>query len=58
MESCNTKSSLDLPLESLSLQPFLQSLHKEQWQEVRLGDSPIQIIDGDRGKNYPKHNDF
>ena len=58
MESCNTKSSLDLPLESLSLQSFLQSLHKEQWQEVRLGDSPIQIIDGDRGKNYPKHNDF
>ena len=38
MESCNTKSSLDLPLESLSLQPFLQSLHKEQWQEVRLGE--------------------
>ena len=38
MESCNTESSLDLPLESLSLQPFLQSLHKEQWQEVRLGE--------------------
>ncbi|WP_104746638.1 restriction endonuclease subunit S [Helicobacter bilis] len=36
--SCNTKSSLDLPLESLSLQSFLQSLHKEQWQEVRLGE--------------------
>ena len=36
--SCNTESSLDLPLESLSLQPFLQSLHKEQWQEVRLGE--------------------
>ena len=38
MKSCNTESSLDLPLESLSLQPFLQSLHKEQWQEVRLGE--------------------
>ena len=38
MESCNTESSLDLPLESLPLQPFLQSLHKEQWQEVRLGE--------------------
>ncbi|MDY5822653.1 MAG: restriction endonuclease subunit S [Helicobacter sp.] len=25
-------------MESLSLQPFLQSLHKEQWQEVRLGE--------------------
>ena len=38
MEYCNTESSLDLPLESLSLQLFLQSLHKEQWQEVRLGE--------------------
>ena len=45
MESCNTKSSLDLPLESLSLQPFLQSLHKEQWQEVRLGEV-AEIIGG------------
>lgn len=38
MESCNTESSSDLPLESPSLQPFLQSLHKEQWQKVRLGE--------------------
>ncbi|CAM3314266.1 restriction endonuclease subunit S [Helicobacter labetoulli] len=38
METCHTESSLDSPLESLSLQPFLQSLHKEQWQEVRLGE--------------------
>ena len=45
MESCNTESSLDLPLESLSLQPFLQSLHKEQWQEVRLGEV-AEIIGG------------
>ena len=45
MESCNTKSSLDLPLESLSLQSFLQSLHKEQWQEVRLGEV-AEIVNG------------
>ena len=25
-------------MESLPLQPFLQSLHKEQWQEARLGE--------------------
>ena len=49
MESCNTESSLDLPLESLSLQPFLQSLHKEQWQEVRLGDITSIIGDGLHG---------
>ena len=49
MESCNTESSLDLPLESLSLQSFLQSLHKEQWQEVRLGDITSIIGDGLHG---------
>ena len=49
MKSCNTESSLDLPLESLSLQPFLQSLHKEQWQEVRLGDITFIIGDGLHG---------
>lgn len=27
------------------------------WQEVKLGDV-CSIIDGDRGKNYPKENDF
>ena len=32
-------------LESLSLQSFLQSLHKEQWQEVRLGEV-AEIIGG------------
>ena len=41
----NTESSLDLPLETLFLQPFLQSLHKEQWQEVRLGEV-AEIIGG------------
>jgi type I restriction enzyme S subunit len=28
------------------------------WQKVRLGDAPIEIIDGDRGKNYPAQSDF
>lgn len=32
---------------------------KEEWQEVYFGDKNfISIIDGDRGKNYPKENDF
>ena len=51
MESCNTKSSLDLPLESLYLQPFLQSLHKEQWQEVRLEEVAKQIVSGGTPKS-------
>lgn len=28
------------------------------WQELPLGHAPLQIIDGDRGKAYPKHGDF
>ncbi|WP_104746986.1 restriction endonuclease subunit S [Helicobacter bilis] len=55
MESCNTKSSLDLPLESLSLQPFLQSLHKEQWQEVRLGEVAEIISGGTPKTSIPEY---
>ena len=29
-----------------------------QWQEIPLGQAPVKIIDGDRGKAYPKHGDF
>jgi len=29
-----------------------------EWQVVSLADAPVQIIDGDRGKNYPKQSDF
>ena len=41
---------------------YLQSVFVkggEGWEEKRLGDkSLLQIIDGDRGKNYPKKSDF
>ena len=37
---------------------FFETLHKEQWKEVRLGEAPLQIIDGDRGKNYPKQKEL
>ena len=30
---------------------------KEEW-EMKFSDAPIQIIDGDRGNNYPKNSDF
>lgn len=28
------------------------------WRITTLGDGPLEIIDGDRGKNYPKQEDF
>jgi len=28
------------------------------WRECKLGDAPLEIIDGDRGKNYPTQNEF
>lgn len=29
-----------------------------EWKEYKLGKAPIEIIDGDRGHNYPKQNEF
>ena len=31
---------------------------KGGWQEVTLADAPLEIIDGDRGKSYPKQHEF
>jgi type I restriction enzyme S subunit len=28
------------------------------WKECKLGDAPFEIIDGDRGVNYPKQDEF
>ena len=28
------------------------------WKDCKLGDAPFEIIDGDRGKNYPKKDEF
>ena len=28
------------------------------WPSVALADAPVEIIDGDRGKNYPKQHEF
>ena len=28
------------------------------WETVNFEDAPFQIVDGDRGKNYPKQNEF
>ena len=29
-----------------------------EWKSLTLGDGPLTIIDGDRGKNYPKRSEF
>ncbi|MCG6146133.1 restriction endonuclease subunit S [Leptospira bandrabouensis] len=29
-----------------------------EWKECKLGDAPLEIIDGDRGKNYPSQDEF
>ncbi len=29
-----------------------------EWKECKLGEAPFGIIDGDRGKNYPKKDEF
>ncbi len=29
-----------------------------EWEKCTLGNAPFEIIDGDRGKNYPKQEDF
>ena len=31
---------------------------KRRWTFTSFGDAPLEIIDGDRGKNYPQHTDF
>jgi len=30
----------------------------KDWKWVKLGEAPLKIIDGDRGKNYPSNNDL
>ncbi|MGB4098065.1 MAG: restriction endonuclease subunit S [bacterium] len=30
----------------------------KEWRECKLGDAPLEIIDGDRGKNYPSQDEF
>jgi type I restriction enzyme S subunit len=31
---------------------------KQRWNYTSFGNAPLEIIDGDRGKNYPQHTDF
>ncbi|MBX7059624.1 MAG: restriction endonuclease subunit S [Leptospirales bacterium] len=30
----------------------------KEWMETKLGAAPLQIIDGDRGRHYPKQDEF
>ena len=29
-----------------------------EWQNLSIAEAPLEIIDGDRGVNYPKQEDF
>lgn len=29
-----------------------------EWRQCKLGDAPLEILDGDRGKNYPSQDEF
>ena len=29
-----------------------------EWKIQKLSGAPLEIIDGDRGKNYPSHSEF
>lgn len=33
-------------------------MSSKRWEWIRIEDSAIEIIDGDRGKNYPKQDEF
>src|SRR3972149_588703 len=32
--------------------------HTNEWKECKIADAPFEIIDGDRGTNYPKQDEF
>ena len=51
--------TIDEPRVSRLIPPRVSGLTSHaQWPKVKLGDAPITIIDGDRGKNYPKQNEL
>ena len=29
-----------------------------EWKECKLGEAPLEILDGDRGENYPSQDEF
>ena len=29
-----------------------------EWKECKLAEAPLEILDGDRGKNYPSQDEF
>ena len=49
----NTREFFESYLQSVFVNP------KKDWEEKKLGDEKLlEMIDGDRGKNYPKKSDF
>lgn len=42
----------------MSFREWSIDMSLDEWKEYRLSEVPIEIIDGDRGKNYPNGTDF
>lgn len=49
-------NTLEAMAETLFQQWFLEEA--DEGRETEIGRLPLEIIDGDRGKNYPKNSDF
>ena len=39
-------------------QKLMSGKARKGWREMKLGDASLEIIDGDRGQNYPKNEQF
>ena len=38
--------------------PTYRGVAGDEWKSLSIADAPIEIVDGDRGVNYPKQDDF
>ena len=58
-QRCATLAKLDTLLQATFLHLFGDPVtNPKGWEVVEFCQSPIQIIDGDRGKNYPKRDEL
>ena len=57
-KSKNNISKKSSPTERRITSNNRETIYKDKWQMLTLDDAPVEIIDGDRGLNYPKQHDF
>ena len=56
--SQNDISKKTFPKEERITHNNREAIYKNEWERVTFDDAPLEIIDGDRGLNYPKQHDF